>query len=670
MARSYKPPITVNFIWNPSDSDLVIPILNTMRKTFARDKDRPFSRSLNISIFHFSSSNGKETPSGYPLPLADKSIIFIFTSLNTLGEKNWKKYVESIPTDDSLCVVPIALSKDGLYHAGSLDGLNCIRAFEWPSVDSNLFATVTLAHEIYRHGLVDKVPKDSGSSLSIKLFLSHSKSEKTGPSYSKKVKNFIDNTSMKQFFDATEIAPGFSFSDEIETHIKDSTLVAFASDSYSSRYWCQREILCAKENNRPILSVDCLSEYEDRVFPAASNIPCVHISATEQLSDTDVLRILSAAIIETIRFEFSLKSLKKYKDEKWIGADYELFARPPEIRQILKLKEKNIRNVCYPEPSIFSEEADWLTLAGVRAYTPLWDQSKQHALKGIRIGISVSDVNEHDFSSSHAHSDQLVRFAQDIARHSLARSATLIYGGDLRPSGFTEFILDEAAILKERLRDTALHIENHLAWPIHIEDKRIKAWRAKYSQIMDTVEHTIPEDIADGISESVFLAPNSFENSYIWSRSLTKMRDVSIKASTVRICAGGKASGYKGKMPGVLEEIMIALTNNKPIFLFGGFDGIVGDVCKAILNKSVPFTLTEEWQISNNTGYLELQKLASTHNNNCSYEQLVSTIHSVDLTDLSSKVGLNEQEYRRLMETPFVDECVYTFLKGLSTLTS
>ena len=185
---------------------------------------------------------------------------------------------------------------------------------------------------------------------------------------------------------------------------------------------------------------------------------------------------------------------------------------------------------------------------------------------------------------------------------------------------------------------------------------------------MNTVEHTIPEDVASGISESVFLAPNTCGNSYIWSRSLTKMREISIKASTVRICAGGKASGYKGKMPGVLEEIMIALTNNKPIFLFGGFDGIVGDVCKAILNKNVPVTLTEEWQISHNTGYLELQKLAATHNKSCSYEQLVSTIHSVNLSDLSSNVGLNEQEYRRLMETPFVDECVYSLLKGLKQL--
>lgn len=667
MGNTYKPPLTVSFIWNPSDSAEVIPIIDMVRKTFARDKNKPFSRSLNISLFYFSSSNSKETPSNYPLPLADKSIVFVFTSVNTLGNKKWKEYIERILPSNSLCVVPIALNSDGLYHTGSLLGLNCIRAYEWPSANRDLFATVTLAHEIYRHGLVERETKSSGSSLSIKLFLSHSKSEKIGPSYSKTVKNFIDNTSMKRFFDATEIAPGFSFSEEIEKHIEDSTLVAFATDSYSSRYWCQREILCAKENNRPILAVDCLNEYEDRIFPAASNIPCVHVAATENLSDRDVLRILSAAIIETIRFEFSLKSLQKYQHEKWISKDCELFARPPEIRQILKLK-KNIKKVCYPEPPVFLEEANWHAMVGVTAHTPLWNESEQNLLIGIKIGISISDINEDNFSKTHAHSDQLIRLAQDIARHSLARSATLIYGGDLRRNGFTEFILDEAIILKERLNDTTLHIENHLAWPIHIEDEEITAWRAKYSQIMDTVEHTIPEDVASGISDNIFLAPNSTKNSYIWSRSLTDMREISIKASTFRICAGGKASGYKGKMPGVLEEIMIALKHKKPVFLFGGFDGIVGDVCKVLLNKEVPATLTEDWQILHNSGYSELQRLAVTNNYNCNYEELVSIIHSVSLSDLSSNVGLSEKEYRRLMVTPFVDECVYTLLKGLRNL--
>lgn len=668
MNHKYKPPVTVNFIWNPSDHALVMPILDEMKKTFARDKNKPFSRSLNLSLFYFSSPNGNKTPNAYPSLLADTTIVFVFTSVNTAGNRNWKKYVEEIQLSKSLRIIPIALDRNGLNHTGSLNGLNCIRAYEWQHINRNLFATVSLAHEIYRHGFVESVQEETGSNLSIKLFLSHSKSEKTGPSYSRKVKEFIDNTSMKRFFDATEIAPGFSFSEEIEKHIKDSTLIAFSSDSYSSRYWCQREILCAKEYNRPILAVDCLSEYEDRVFPAASNIPCINVQSLEELNETDVLRILAAAIIETVRFQLSLKSLHKYKEEGWIDKDCELLARPPEIRQILNLNVKNIRKVCYPEPPIFAEEADWHDMAGVSAFTPLWNASQHDMLKGMNIGISISDVNEDAFSSSHSHPDQLVRLAQDLARHLLARSATLIYGGDLRQNGFTEFILEEATILRERLKDSSIHIENHLAWPLYVEDSQITAWRARYSQIMNTVEHPIPSDVSDGISQSVFLVPNSKENSYIWSRSLTQMRESSIETSSVRICAGGKASGYKGKMPGILEEIIITLKENKPVFLLGGFGGIVGDVCKVLLKIEMPETLTEIWQLLNNSGYKELQELAATHNHNCNYEELISVLSDVNLLDLASNVGLSEQAYIELMGTPFVDECVHTILKGLRKL--
>ena len=53
---------------------------------------------------------------------------------------------------------------------------------------------------------------------------------------------------MQRFFDANEISPGFKFDQEIENHIKNSTIIAIESDAYSSRYWCQREILSAKGN--------------------------------------------------------------------------------------------------------------------------------------------------------------------------------------------------------------------------------------------------------------------------------------------------------------------------------------------------------------------------------------------------------------------------------------
>ena len=659
-------PLAISFVWHPSDSEEVMPILDVVRMSLARDKNKPFSRGLNIPLFFFSTQNSGATPSGHPKELAKRNIIFVFTSTNTVGREVWKRYIEELPQSPSVRIVPIAVDPNGYGHGGALAGLNCIRTDDWPVENRDLHAVVAMVHEIYRYGCTSQPPGDKGIQSSITIFLSHSKSGDTGKQHSEQIKQFIDNTNMNRFFDANEISPGYYFDQEIEKHIKNSTLLAIESDAYSSRYWCQREILLAKQYDRPIVVVDCLDDYEDRIFPAASNVPCVHISSSVPISTRDTLRILSAAIIETVRFSYSMQCLDAYRNAGWIEEDCILTARPPEIRKVLNCKKDGVKNICYPEPPVYSIESDWHGELEMQAFTPLWNPSERDVLSDMKVGISISEVISAGFSDHHIHADHLVRLAQDIARHLLARSATLIYGGDLRPSGFTEFILDEARILKDRLGETAPHVENYLAWPLYVSDTDVTAWRAKYHQVMQTVECKIPDDVANGIDKETFLPPNTCHNSYIWSRCLTEMRKKSISSSTVRICAGGKLTEYKGKMPGVLEEIILAINEQKPIFLLGAFGGVVGEVCKIILTHDVPGTLTENWQISHNAGYSDLQELARSSGHGSDYVAITQTIKQLSVSVLATRCGLDEIEYKRLMISPFVDECVYLILKGLN----
>lgn len=280
----------------------------------------------------------------------------------------------------------------------------------------------------------------------------------------------------------------------------------------------------------------------------------------------------------------------------------------------------------------------------------------QDSLSIERVGISISEVAEDGY-----------RLAQDLARHLLARSATLLYGGDLREGGFTEFILDEAMILQDRVGAGVPVVENHLAWPLYLASPEVIAWQARYSQVMRTTPHDIPRDISDGIDANTFLEPVTPENSYVWSRCLTQMREESIASSTVRICAGGKRLGYKGKMPGVLEEILLTLAEGKPIFLLGGFGGVVADVCEVIIGSNVPDALSEQWQQLHNSGYADLQDIARSKGQAADYSEAVGTLQATDISSLANLSGLSEQEYRRLMATPFVDECFYLILKGLGS---
>ncbi|MGA3118654.1 MAG: hypothetical protein ABSF90_30050 [Syntrophobacteraceae bacterium] len=673
MSSAYKPPLAVHIIWHPSDNVTAGPILEAASKHLSRDISRPFSRNLNIPIFFYSSNSPVIVPGAFPKELAARNVMFVFTSVNTRGHDSWNDYIQSLPCTGSFRIVPVALSREGLGHGeeGSLKNLNFIRVYEWPKAYLQQHAIISMAHEIYRHGFVEIEDGDKGKSSSIKIFLSHTKSGDTGRLHAESIKQFIDNTNMSHFFDAMEISPGFRFDTEIIKHLKESTVIAIGSDIYSSRYWCQREILCAKEHQRPMIAVDCLEDYEDRIFPAGSNIPCVHVSPELPLSESDILRVLTAAILETIRYHHALKSLEYYQLNNWIDKNCVLLSRPPEIRQLLALKEEGkVNQLCYPESPIYSEEGDWHAKLGFNTFTPLWSRAENLSLHRLRIGISISDVPNEGFSENHIPASQSIRLAQDIARHILARSGTLIYGGDLRKDGFTEFILEEAIALKNRLNTDEIHVENYLAWPIYEANKEMIAWRSNYRAVMKTVEIAIPDDIAGDVDKDNFLPPSTPQNNYYWSRCLTEMRLNSIDSSHARICAGGKLFGYNGKMPGVLEEILIAIDKKKPIFLLGAFGGVVGEVCKVLRSEPYPESLTEAWQLTHNAGYIDLQAIARAQGMHVDYEQVKTALTGINIPTLCKMSGLDEELYRLLLVSPFVDECVHLVIHGLKKLAS
>ncbi|MBE0574271.1 MAG: TIR domain-containing protein [Desulfuromonadales bacterium] len=668
MGAIFQPPLAVHFVWHPSDQGSVDPILEIISTHLARNVDRPFSRALNFPLFLYSSNSPTLAPENFPQELASRNVVFVLTSVNTRGHDKWNEYIRDMSNADSMRVVPVALDHDGLGHSGegSLKGRNFIRAYDWPKKSAPQHAILAMTHEIFRYGFAEIDSVKKGNSSSIKLFLSHSKSGDTGKLHAESLKHFIENTNMSHFFDETEISPGFKFNDEIINHIKGSTVIAISSDAYSSRYWCQREILCAKEHFRPMIAVDCLEEYEDRIFPAGSNVPCVHVSPEPPLSEEDILRILVTAILETVRHRYAVKLLEYYRERGWISADCALLPRPPEVRQLLSLKaDGKINKICYPEPPIYSEEADWHRQLGIETFTPLWRRDESNSLHELRIGISISNIANNGYGANHLPASQTTRLAQDLARHLLARSATLIYGGDLREDGFTEFILNEAVALKSRLNSDGIYVENHLAWPLHVADPKLTAWRAKYRDVMDTVNHNIPDDIAGEIDKDHSLPPSSPENKYYLSRCLTEMRQKSIASTNARVCVGGKLSGYSGKMPGVLEEILIAINNGQPIYLLGAFGGVVGEVCKLLRDKSYPKTLTEAWQATHNAGYVDLQEIATKHGMQADYGNVKSVLERVDISDIVINAGLDKETYLRLMESPFVDECIHIVLQGL-----
>lgn len=672
-----KPPLVAHFVWHPNDHNKAYPLIEKFRRYLTRDIDRPFSRELNIPTFLYMSSDVRGVPSSIPGELGVHNVVFLFVGHDMVSQdKKWKSYIDSI--HKSFTIIPISIDRVGNKFnsfKGKLYQKHFIRAYSWPSTNWVERGILELSHELYRYGLNSDNcnEKDNGA---LKLFLSHAKRDKAGLRHAQSVKNYIDNSVMQRFFDAYDITPANRFDEDILNSIKSSTLIAFSTDHYSSRYWCQREILTAKEEGRPILAVNCLKRYEDRIFPAASNVPCLHATAEGDLSEKEILNILIAALLETIRYRHAKELLENYKTQKWIDDDAIILARPPEIQQILDLKDSLPGNldrihVCYPDPPLYREETVWAEKLNVDISTPLWSSRKEGKYTlGTSVSLSISEYPTPDYDENNLHADELQRFSQMLVQYLLARGSTLIYGGDLRNDGFTQFTLDEAAVLRDRLGiPNKKYVKSYLAWPLYLKSENTD-WYMNYADILDKKKVSLPKDIEDeGVSKEQYIDPRGTYNRYIWSRSLSKMRKKVGKASKAHICAGGKPAGYLGKMPGVLEELLIALKKMKPIYLVGGLGGITQTICQYLLQKTeVPKELTEDWQIEHTAEYADLLKFADSKGHGTDYSDILQTLKKTDLDELAEGAGLDTDQYKRLMQTPFVDEAVHLILEGLRKL--
>lgn len=665
-------PLSIYFVWYPSDSERVSPVFDYCFSLLSRDINKPFSRSMNLPIYYRTS-----THKGVPIDIEGKSqrnLVFVFISRDLVIDDSWSEYINRMSQVDKLTTIPIALDKSSFKHI-AFNNQNFIRAFEFHQNYYNEQSFIAITHEIYRYALNDDFQsKGIGKDNALKLFLSHTKDGENGIILANALKAFIDNSSMRNFFDATDIAPGYRFDEEIINSIRQSTLIAIHTDSYSSRYWCQREIISAKDNDRPILAVDSIEEFEDRRFPFATNIPGIHINLTGEPTHRDLLRILSATLLETVRYFYAKLLLKEYKTVELIDNTAEILSRPPEVSDIEKLlsvnEEKEIisksKQLVYPEPPVYSEEINFLSKLGIECKTPLTLNFCLFSNKNF--GISISDLTIEDGVKIGQTPAHLIQLSQDLARHLISRGAELTYGGDLRDNGFTEFIFNESLAYQTRAMTDKIQIHNYIAWPIYTADtEKLKDWKANYITIAKMIEVPPADDILDFIPNvKAFMLPSNAENLYVWSRNLTEMRKILAEKCNIRICAGGRLTGYKGIIPGILEEIILTAEKKRPLFLLGGFGGITASICEAIRNKFIPKELTKEWQIENNAGYKELLNLYEQRSPGAiNYDKISESILNIEFNN-----GLTEEENLKLFSTPFIDEALYFVFKGIRNLSS
>ncbi|MCL2135387.1 MAG: TIR domain-containing protein [Candidatus Bathyarchaeota archaeon] len=717
--NSFIPPLTVIFMWhhkdaseNPEDESAKSLSIQ-LSEWLSKDVTKPFSRSANLPVFLYTNERTQTMPEIQDL--GGKTMFFPFIGKEFMSDDKWLSSIENMNLAENICMVPIALDKTALTLKGSYKNRNFIRAYDFEEKVRYDHIFIEIVHEIYRYVLNNSSSESSkGKDKALKLFLSHTKHkhDPQGEEIAKALKNFIDNSHMNSFFDTTDIAPGYQFDTEIEEHIKDSTVIAINTDNYSSSYWCQREILWAKKHNRPIIVVDALKNSEDRRTPLLTNIPSIHIhhnatpplklicsfveNPTPILSEQfnivhefhdelnvgpfkkNLLEIIKAALIETLRFKYAHLLLIAYQKKKWIDNSALILNRPPEVSDIEKLfviKDGNIQyndrytRFVYPDPPVFEEEVAFLKSLDIPVETPL--TTNICSLEGTNIGMSFAYPSQKELLMIGHNDTSLKVLSQEISRYLLDCNATLVCGGDARDDGFTEFIYPYAKVLRAKYPKKEFQIINYVAWTTSIEDpEKAKEWKREIMDVSKVIEVGRPDDVSKLVSnreEYVALSEAKSKGKYrfVRSRCLTEMRKAMDAKCDARICAGGDSSS-RGFMSGVLEEIVIAGKRGLPLYLIGGFGGFTASVCEAIKTGKVPEELTLDWQKRKNEGFKEVFDFINSNYPTyiINYQKSIDTIKTLKLTELNN--GLSKEENEQLFNSRYIDEIVFLIRKGLA----
>lgn len=314
-------------------------------------------------------------------------------------------------------------------------------------------------------------------------------------------------------------------------------------------------------------------------------------------------------------------------------------------------EEKNISNISEDSGegiSVISEKGEMLL--------------RKYILKGKTIGISISEsdnLSELGYGVTHL-KDAVI----EIARYILASGGKLAYGGDMRPGGFTELIFDLLAYYKaDKTLQPHERFYSYLAYPLSTTLTLEKQAKLRQAVSFEKIAPPIDLQIAN---TNEFLKPDSPENLYVWTRCLTKMREEMEAECNARIFIGGRTKGFKGKCAGILEELLIALQHNHPVYLVGSFGGITKDAIEA-LKGNKPDSFSNEYYFENDDYKKMFFLFNGKHpDNTIDYPTYLSTLQQIGLDKIAEMNGLSVKDNLRLTTTPHLNEVVYLILKGLT----
>lgn len=706
-----KSPLKLNLLWHADFKEGPV-LAELLYHNFTRNPKEPFSRDMGIPI-----EMGTFDKTGVSKNIsADEEayqylVSIIFIDNRVFDDDSWEALEAFIPekaTARHHQIITVAFDPGVLQLTGKLTSRQCIRLFEVEeAARQKYFLSIHIAHQLIRL-LDNKICHDEkGQKLSsirqpVQVFLSHAK--KDGEPIAKRLREHVhEYFGMDTFFDANNIPVGSYFEEVLNDQVQQSIFLAIQTDEFSQSEWCTHELEWAKKNRRPIVILDLLQNGETRSYPYIGNVTTIRSTTenlieelkgdnikhiTDLLFDKLVLQVLQEGL--RLRYHEALVSyLKAQSSDELKGV--EISPYPPELLTLVHLNEAIVglplenlpQKIIYPNPPIGYREEEIIESIKQKLglhyefITPtlllLSSALDKDNLKKLKVSISISSIQDRPKGNLYVQ-DMLV----EIAKTLMHLEISLAYGGDLFTGSKEGFnfttILFEIAKTYNRFNtpESPQKITNYSAFPFYSKvDKKVIAEHfriAKFEKVEPDDIYQIKPEFAEEI-----LIQDNVHTFFARAKCLTKMRKLMTKNTHARIVMGGQTRGFKGRYSGIIEEILLCMQKNEPVFLLGGFGGAATVAKKALLGNN-PEELTLSYHTAQSEHYKEGVIAFNKHElvegeERINYKKLVSFFNEKkSLEDFGLNNQLSREENLRLFHSTNMYEIIPLVLKGLNEI--
>ncbi|HLN04511.1 MAG TPA: hypothetical protein VK335_34815 [Bryobacteraceae bacterium] len=295
-------------------------------------------------------------------------------------------------------------------------------------------------------------------------------------------------------------------------------------------------------------------------------------------------------------------------------------------------------------------------------------------LAGLVVNLSVSESG--DSAARGFPSWQVNRVTLQFVAALVGQGASVAFGHDWREDGVMEsvhgFALqaqppvplspDNAEAEAEPL------LRNILPWPDvpHLSELEQEQLRST----LKVESAGLPEELRQFDTDARAAGPNSPLYGYLRARGLTFLRHRLNDVCHVRLCVGGRRSGSQGRYPGVIEEALLAVQQNKPLYLASVLGGASEQIVEAVEGKNMPGDFCEPTPIERLYQQPPVNETDVATRADRTIDRIAVWREFTDAgrQRIAATNGLTVEENDELLRTPVIDRVIELVLIGLSRL--